>query len=173
MLITPHSLVLPANLLKVHSVPLLMSLTKIFNRAGPKTYPWGHPWSPCRQWTVDCKSLNASILPFPCPPSSLLSGSVFPYGCFPCRLSVFPLQTSGHMLTIVFKWSQSERNYSEMQFSWLLIVVIRILCNYSCENTFIDYMKGWLQRKIMAVLSACYLSGKHFLIKEKFLAYIM
>ncbi|KAK4827142.1 LOW QUALITY PROTEIN: hypothetical protein QYF61_014736 [Mycteria americana] len=39
----PHSLVLLADLLRVHSIPLSMSLTKMLNSAGPNTDPWGTP----------------------------------------------------------------------------------------------------------------------------------
>ena len=38
---TPHNLVLSADLLRVYSIPLSMSLTKILNTTGPTTNPWG------------------------------------------------------------------------------------------------------------------------------------
>ena len=43
MSIALHSLVSSANLLRVHSVPLSVFLTKMLNNTGPYTDPWGMP----------------------------------------------------------------------------------------------------------------------------------
>ena len=40
---TPHSLVSLADVLRVHSIPLSVSLTKMLNSAGPNTGPRGTP----------------------------------------------------------------------------------------------------------------------------------
>lgn len=39
----PHSLMLPANLLKVHTIPLSMPLANMLNSTNLKTNPWGMP----------------------------------------------------------------------------------------------------------------------------------
>ena len=43
LLTTPYSLVLPANVLRVHSIPLSMSLMKMLNSTGPNNDPSGTP----------------------------------------------------------------------------------------------------------------------------------
>lgn len=68
MLTTPHSWVLLANLLRVHSIPLSMSPTKMLNRS---VY-WSlrnltHHWSPLGHWPVYCNSLIVTIQPIPYP----------------------------------------------------------------------------------------------------------
>ncbi|KAK4815602.1 hypothetical protein QYF61_004817 [Mycteria americana] len=62
---TPLSLVSSANLLRVHSIPLSVSVTK----CGPLRDPTHH-WSPPGHRAVDHNSLSATIQPIPYPPSS-------------------------------------------------------------------------------------------------------
>ncbi|KAK4814241.1 LOW QUALITY PROTEIN: hypothetical protein QYF61_012737 [Mycteria americana] len=59
----PHSLVSSANLLRVHSISLSMSLMKILNSTGPSTDPCGTP--PITDLHLDIEPLTATLWMLP------------------------------------------------------------------------------------------------------------